>query len=695
MKAIHSPFTKIINGTTQFVIPVFQRDYSWSEEQCEQLWKDIMGAAENRRPHFLGSVVYVATGDITAGFTRWLLIDGQQRVTTLILLFAALRDHIRHKQWKGSSDGPTEARIEAYYLRNVQEEGERRNKLVLRRRDHATLEALLESDDVPEHASERIRDNYEFFRDRLKTADPETVYAGVGQLMVVDVTLDRGVDDPQLVFESLNSTGVDLSESDRIRNYILMRLHEKEQTRLYEQYWIKIERLFRGSEKTFDSFVRDYLALQTHASRQERAGNIYPAFRRVFGAIIGNVDALEPFLSRLLRFASHHAAFSVGAHARGLPAEALARLRRLVDVPALLVMRLSECHETGELGDDDFIAAVRLIESYVFRRAICGEQTRGYWQVFANLAYRIDQKKPLESLAVGLALQRDAYRFPSDEEFRQALEERDVYGKRVCFDLLERLENHDTKESTNTEGLSIEHIMPQNEKLSTDWRKMLGDEWQDIQQRWLHRLGNLTLTGYNSTYSDRPFEKKKTIKGGFKDSAVRLNRWVSEQPEWTPKQMAQRGKKLADTALQIWKPLTVDKALVEAERRAEMQALAANRDVSVVEMSAEARHLFELVRKEVQAIDSGILEVAEEKSVSYHGSAFFLEVLPLKRKLRLLLPIDFNEINDPAGVAEDATRWDFFFNAQHEAGVMVPVKRPADVEGAIHLVRQSYSIVSA
>ena len=286
MKPIDCPFMKIINGTTQFVIPVFQRDYKWTDEQCEQLWKDVLAiaAASGERGHFLGSVVYVSTGDSNAGFTRWLLIDGQQRVTTLTLLLTALRDHIQATGWSGGEDAPTAKRVDAYFLKNVEEEGNRRHKLVLRRHDQATLEALLERKELPRDVSENIRDNYEFFRERLGDANPEDVYRGISRLIVVDVTL-AGTDDPQLIFESLNSTGMDLSQSDLIRNFILMRLPEREQTQLYETYWSKIETLFRGSESTFDAFIRDYIALRTQASKQEKTDQIYFAFRRVFGAI--------------------------------------------------------------------------------------------------------------------------------------------------------------------------------------------------------------------------------------------------------------------------------------------------------------------------------------------------------------------------------------------------------------------------
>ncbi|MEY9575923.1 putative transport protein [Bradyrhizobium diazoefficiens] len=692
MKAIDRPFTKIINGITQFVIPVFQRDYSWTEAECEQLWKDVTEIASDpsERGHFLGSVVYISTGDTSAGFTRWLLIDGQQRVTTLVLLLTALRDHIEESGWSGAADGPTAKRVDAYFLKNVQEEGGRLHKLVLRRHDQATLKALLDQTELPTEQSDRIRDNYDFFREQLNKADPGLVYQGVGRLVIVDVTLDRGTDDPQLIFESLNSTGMDLSQSDLIRNFILMRLPEKEQTLFYENYWSKIESLFRGSEKTFDAFVRDYIALHTQASKQEKTGNIYSAFRRVFGSIGSDHSNLDDFLQKLLKFARYHAAFSIGTNAPESLRAPFAHLRRQVDVPATLIMRLYECYDTERLSEDEFIRAIELLDSYVFRRAICGEQTRGYWQVFATLAYRIDANRPFESLCVGLALQRDNYRFPENDEFRSALQERDMYGKRVCFDLLDRLENHGSKEATDTSKYSIEHIMPQNQKLSADWRRMLGDNWRDLQRQWLHRLGNLTLTGYNSSYSDRSFSEKKKIKGGFEESSVRLNKFVREQPIWTPAEMERRGKALASRALSVWPPLVIDKSLIDAAKEAEMRLLSKQQDTRKVPMSDNARRLFDGLRAKVLQMDTNIIELAEQKSVSYHGPGFFLEVLPRKNRITLLLDLDFNEVDDPLNIANDASEYKFLVNAVYEGGVLVSILDADDIEKSLPLIRQAW-----
>jgi len=697
MKAIDRPFTKIINGTTQFVIPVFQRDYSWTETQCEQLWKDLLLIASDptERGHFMGSVVYVSTGDTSAGFTRWLLIDGQQRVTTLTLLLAALRDHLVETKWKGSENSPTAKRIDSYFLKNVEEEGGRYHKLVLRRHDQETLRAILDFTELPLNPSERIQENYEYFREQVALADPDEIYRGLDRLIVVDVTLDRGSDDPQLIFESLNSTGVDLSQSDLIRNYILMRLPEKQQTELYESYWSKLESLFRGSEKTFDSFLRDYLAFKTKATKQEKADEIYQGFRRNFTALQESCGGLEPLLAEMLRFGRYHAAFSIGTPLVADLTDDLARLRRLVDVPALLAMRLFDCHDRCKtLTTNQFREAIHVIESFVFRRAICGEQTRSYWQIFANLAYRIGEQKPLEDLRVGLARQRDAYRFPSDADFRRELLLRDIYGLRVCGYLLDRLENHGSKEPTNTSGYTIEHIMPQNEKLSEEWQAMLGKEWKKIQATWLHRLGNLTLTGYNSTYSDRPFEEKKTIPGGFNESSVRLNKFVREQSCWTPTEIDQRGQLLADRALEIWPALEVDSAAIEQAKQAELRELAERRDVGKVPMTAAARDLFERLRPRIHEIDPAILELAETKSVSYHAPGFFLEVLPRKHRLLLLLPLDHSEIEDPHGLSEDATGWKFLFYAKHEGGVLLRIKEESDIEHALPIIRQAYSLAA-
>ncbi|WP_209427683.1 DUF262 and DUF1524 domain-containing protein [Pararhodobacter sp. SW119] len=696
MKAIDRPYPKIINGASQFVIPVFQRDYSWSEENCRQLWKDILAIAADSgdRGHFIGSVVYVATGDSAAGFTRWLLIDGQQPVTTLTLLLTALRDHIRDKGWQGSENGPTPKRIEAYFLRNVQEEGDREVKLRLRRHDDATLQALVNAQELPVEPSPRIRDNYELFRELLLEEDPETVYMGVNRLVVVDVTLERGVDDPQLIFESLNSTGVDLSPSDLIRNFILMRLPEKDQTRLYEAYWCKIEALFRGSERVFDNFIRDFLALRAKAAKLERSDRVYVGFRREFATIGADPQALESLLADLLQRARHYAAFAVRSSDDEL-GRAFASLRRLGDVPAIAVMRLYEAHETtGSLNRTEFLEAIGLLESYLLRRVIIGAQTRGYGLEFAKLAYRIDDTRPLASLKVAMARMPATYAFPGDTEFEKALLEADIYHKRVCFHLLDALENRGSKEASDTSTYSIEHILPQNEKLPEAWRAMLGPDWQAIQQTWLHSLGNLTLTGYNSRYSDRPFHEKKTIEGGFAESSVRLNLDIRDALAWTNVEIEARGHRLAKRALEIWGRLDADPTLIREMETADKKARANRRTVDQVAMTAEASALFALLRAQIIETFPDVIEMAESKSVSYHDPEFFLELIPRKRSIGLLIALDFNEVEGHDGFAQDTADYTFVVNASHQGGVLVVVHDEGDIDRAMVLVSQARELIA-
>lgn len=695
MKALDSPFTKIINGSTQFVIPVFQRDYTWSAEiQCAQLWRDVMHAAHTTgtHGHFLGSVVYIATDDSLAGFTRWMLIDGQQRVTTLTLLLVALRDHITETKWVGGENDPTAKKIDAYYLKNVQEEGEREQKLILRRHDQATLRAIVDKKELPKKASDHIIENYTFFREQIADVDPADVYRGIERLVIVDVKLDRHTDDPQLIFESLNSTGVDLSQSDLIRNYILMGFPEKEQTYLYQTYWSKIEGVFQGFEKKFDAFARDYVAYKTQAAKQEKAADVYYAFRNFFKTLIAQSGSVREPLEDMMRHARHYAAFSIGREITGERGRLLAEIRRHVDVPAMMVMHLLDLRDhLNALSEDELLEALRLIESYTVRRAVCGLQTRSYWTIFANITYGIGVKTPLTDLKVGLAIQNENYRFPTNAEFERDLKAVDLYGLRICRHVLEGLENHATKEPTDTTTYSIEHIMPQNERLRSGWKKMLGDEWKNIQKTWVHRLGNLTLTGYNSTYSDREFKDKKKIEGGFEDSSVRLNKMVREQEVWTDVEISKRTNSLASLSLKIWPALEVDTALVAAARKREMKKRAEQQDIGKIKMTDEARTIFEALRARIRGIDGEIMEMAETKSISYHGHDFFLEVLPRARKVTLLLAMNFDEVDDPSGIAQDATEKKFIVHARYEGGVSINVSSVDMIDSVMPLIRHAYA----
>ncbi len=695
MRASHQHLWALLEGNKQFVVPIFQRNYRWTEEQCMQLWNDVLQAANspNNGGHFLGSIVYTAAGAGEATFSRWLVIDGQQRLTTVTLLLAALRDHIQDSGWTGEG-GPTAAEIDDRFLRNAHKHGDQKPKLVLRRNDDRTLRRIVTGHREPinDPASE-VDDGYQLFREVIPDSDPSEIYKGLGNLLIVDVLLEPPLDNPQLVFESLNSTGVDLSQADLIRNFILMGLPEEQQNRIYSSYWRKIEVAFKGSQWAIDNCARDWVALRRRATKQTRADRIYIEFREEFRRLTAFDGEMDATLADLLQFSQGYAAFVLRrGPGRGL-GSALGDLRRHVDVPAMLIARLFRCYwELDTLTESEFAESVRLIESYIIRRQVCGLQTRGYWSVFANIAYALDECDAANSLRILLARRQSSYRFPSDEEFERALIEDNIYGTRICRPLLEGLENGGQLERTDTDEYQIEHVMPQT--VTEPWKRMLGESWKEVHETWLHRLGNLTLTGYNPRYSNHGFEQKKSIPGGFQDSSVRLNRFIREQDQWTAQQMSDRGRMLASTALGIWPHHGVPQDLIDQIEIEELRKQAAASDPYSVEMTDPVRELFGQFKEQLQAIDREIIEVASRYSISYFGPAFAFEILPRKTRILLLLAPEFNEIDDPSGLATKNT-YKFLVNCQNEGGVLFDLDRRERILPAMGLVRQSLNLADA
>ena len=694
MNARNCPFTQIIDSNHQFVIPVFQRDFSWTREQCVQLWQDVLRAsvAEADSGHFMGSIVYVGN-DLGAGFRSWLLIDGQQRLTTLTVLMIALRDHIQATGWSGNDDGPTTGKIDAYYLKNLQETGQRHYKLILRRKDDATLKALIGAKNPTEldvEYSELLVEAYEFFRSVLQEpgCDPEGVYRGVARLNIVDVTLDRRGDNPQLVFESMNSTGIDLRQSDLVRNYLLMGLDESEQTRLYDEYWRTIEVLFRTSGSAFDSFLRDYMALKQRLTQQIRLDRIYDEFKsfRETGE-----TPLEELLADMALVARTYASFlGTAPMQRPWLADAMGNMRSLNTTQGLLIMQLYHFHEQEQLNQDEFVRAVVLIESYLLRRAVLGLQTRNYWSVFARIAHDLGPEAPFESLQVALARLRGNNRFPNDEEFKRGLLEHDLYGLRVCKHMLDRLENAGYQEPSPVQDFSIEHIMPQEIMDVPQWQEMLGETWAEEHGEWLHRLGNLTLTAYNSTYSNRPFQDKQVVEGGFRQSAVRLNQDVRDAEQWTSVEIRDRGARLADRALAIWPHHKADAQSIQAAHIRDLRKRAKERSARELEMDCAVREVLNGIRARIRELGD-VIEVIEHKSVSCYGPDLFAELMPMRHSVRAILPLEFGEVEIPDGLTVyDASTWKFVPNRVHtDSNLIVEFWDEATVALAVPLLRQA------
>ena len=570
MKAQNTTIREFLDGTKQFVIPVFQRDYTWEEGNWRQFWNDVYhdGTEGGGPGHFVGSIVHVNDSPL-ATMNRSLVIDGQQRLTTFSILCAALRDYIRSAGW---DDGPTPEQIDGMLLRNHLQTGEAVYKLVLRRADDETLRAVVDCKSYDTLAGARsalIAETYDYFRQRL--ASPETnlsaVWRGVVRTRIVEIGLELPADDPQSIFESMNSTGVSLTPGDLIRNYLLMDLKEQDQTRLYSDYWRATEEYFRGPGGTldddlFDAFLRHYLVLKLGKNDQGPRHRTYEEFKENRKQLQGD-GTLEEFLQDIRQFARYYALFQgrITPESHGL-AEAMRNLRRRGATPAVLAMRLYECYEEGQgLSEADFVRALGMIESYLFRRAIMGFQTRWstYYRIFANVARDIPNSPdsaPLDMVASTLRQWEEWYwwwRFPHDSEFAKVLQENNIYAldNNTRKHLLERLEkSFESKHSVSTDNLTIEHIMPQT--LTEEWQKTLdknGEDWQQVHVDWLHRLGNLTLAADNPEMSNKPFENKKAF---YAENPLQLTRFVRQQPQWTAAEMEVRGKMLAERALKIW-----------------------------------------------------------------------------------------------------------------------------------------------
>ena len=559
MKATEAKLLDFLKKSPQFVIPIYQRTYSWTEKEVRQLWDDILRAGQNDdiSAHFIGSVVYVEKGlySISAQ-SPLLVIDGQQRLTTVSLLIAALASAIGEGE---PIEGFSPRKLCNYYLLNPEEEGERHFKLILSQTDKASLISILKDAPQPKEHSIRITENLKLFQELLagQKEDLLTVCKGIAKLMVVDISLDRDQDNPQLIFESMNSTGRELSQADLIRNFILMGLEPELQTRLYESYWRPMELAFGQEAYTthFDGFMRHYLTVRT--GEIPKMGEVYDAFKK--HARTSNVAnaGVESLVSELHAYAGHFCAMALGTEEDSELNRAFHDLRELkVDVAYPLLLDLYHDYQSQILSREDFLKAVRTIESYVFRRAVCAIPTNSMNKTFANMGKTLKKDRYLESLEAAFLLLPSYRRFPKDDEFKRELKIKDIYNFRSRSYWLRRLENHGRKERVPVDEYTIEHILPQcdndPEKVPTVWREELGDDWENVWETYRHTLGNLTLTGYNSEYSNRSFAEKCNMEGGFAQSPLRLNKNLGAEGTWNKDAIEGRAAYLAAQAVSVW-----------------------------------------------------------------------------------------------------------------------------------------------
>lgn len=694
MKAVETNFLKFLQGTHQFVIPIYQRTYSWTLTQCEQLWKDIVRASGDEVPaHFVGSVVYVEKGLYQAtAVPQLLVIDGQQRLTTLSLLLAALGRAFE----KSSGDSEiTRKKLNSYYLINDQESDDKRFKLLLTKSDKETLLRLIEDREPPQHASLRIMENLGFFEEQIAKADLslDQLYSGVSKLIIVDVSLDRSHDNPQLIFESMNSTGLDLTQADLIRNYVLMGLELEEQTQLYEEFWFPMEQSFGHAEyaSLFDRFMRDYLTVKT--GQIPNINQVYAAFKTFAQVERLGGRSTRDIVGEVSKYSRHFVRLAFGRGEDKLLNGAISDINTLkVDVAYPFLLEVLEACASGTVSRDDLLAILSLVESYVFRRAICGIPTNSLNKTFANLMKEIDKTNYFESLQAAF-LTKDSYRrLPRDEEFRREIVIKDVYNIRSRNYLLRKLENRGRKEPVDLGSFTIEHVMPQNPDLSKEWQTELGPEWKRIQETYLHTLGNLTLTGYNPELSDRPFAEKRTMEGGFADSPIRLNRALAQLDSWNESAIQTRAEELAQTACGVWTiPDLSDEILSKYRKSTESgEGVTYTLDEHSDKLKGEMLSLFEELRKRILNLDSSVREDIRKLYIAYKTESNFVDIVPQKSRLRLTLNMKFADVDDPDGVTEDVSGKGHWGNGDVEFGV----SKHEDIEYAMTLIQQAFDAQS-
>jgi len=688
MKATEARLLAFLKKSPQFVIPIYQRTYSWTERECRQLWDDIIRAGTNDAisVHFIGSIVYIEAGLSQVSHQAPLLvIDGQQRLTTVTILLAALAGALGDAE---PIDGFSARKLRNYYLLNPEETGERHFKLLLSQADKATLTSIVGETEPTSEQSLRVTENHALFKDLIvgQKSNLAALCNGLAKLVVVDIALSRDQDNPQLIFESMNSTGRELSQADLIRNFILMGLEPTLQARLYEQFWRPMEVAF-GQEaynSHFDSFMRHYLTVKT--GEIPRLDDVYDAFKGHARAPQVAAMGIEALVKDIRDFARYYCKMALKAEEDPDLKLAFDDLRELkVDVAYPFLMELYHDYASGLLAKDELLDTVRLVEAYVFRRAICAIPTNSLNKTFATFTRALKKDRYLESIKAHFLLMPSYRRFPTDDEFIRDMQTRDLYNFRSRSYWLRRFENYGRKERVPVNEYTIEHIMPQSESLSNGWKAALGEEWERIHASYLHTLGNLTLTGYNSEYSNRAFAEKRDMEGGFKQSPLRLNKGLGELDSWNEDTIRARASNIAAKAAAVWSAPEIAADILDAYRPQISKSASYSISDHPHLLNTPSRELFDALRAEIIKLDPCVSEEFLKLYVAYKAETNFVDVVPQAKQLRLSLNIGFSEIDDPRGLCKDVSglgRWG-------NGDVEVRLSEIAELPYVIGLIRQS------
>lgn len=572
MKGDAQPLIKFFDGSDKrFIIPLYQRNYDWKIDNCEQLFQDLIKLHKSKRKsHFFGSIV----SSIQHGTEDRYIIDGQQRITTVSLLLIAMVNANKEGKIKVNDTKLTEKIFKRYLVDEYQED-ERKVKLKPIKKDMQAFDALLYKPKDQYINESNVTRNYKFFYDNIISCGltVDELFETIKKLEVINIRLDED-DDPQLIFESLNSTGLDLSEADKIRNYLLMSLTPYEQETLYTQYWNPIE---IATKYDPSPFVRDYLTMKQ--GKIGKIDKIYFIFKEYSESLLCDRTTL---LSDMHHYAQIYRRIDTASFDNVRINQKINQIRTLDSTIVYpYYMSFFDYAESSNMPVDEQLKILDIIESYWARRIICNLPSNALNKVFSTLhkeVLNIIAKIPGETkpsytnvLTYQLLKKGHSFVFPNDTEVKENFCTRQVYKMptNARMFILERLENRDSKERHDVvkllsyKQISIEHIMPQT--LSDKWKQALGNDWEQIHQQYLHTMANLTLTGYNSQYSNLTFTEKRDMEKGFKDSAFRLNNYVKSCNKWTEDEMKQRQAELLQVFMQLWPMPVTSFAPVQAE----------------------------------------------------------------------------------------------------------------------------------
>lgn len=646
MKADAITLLKFIkdNQKNQLVIPIYQRVYSWEKEQCKQLWDDIIkiGGDDKMDRHFIGSILYALDG-ITHSDNTLLIIDGQQRLTTITLLLIALRDHL--------NDEVKRKEIEDHYLINSDKDGDKKFRLILSESDKDTLLSLIDKDRrKPSEPSSKIVENFKLFEEWVSNTNKlETIFKGLEKLMIVEIALEKRKDDPQLIFESMNSKGMELTQTDLIGNYIIMETEIEKREGFYNKYWRAMEEDFKQNKKLLDRFVRHYLTIKTRE---------IPNINKVYAALKDYRQkegiGIEDLLKDLQKYCGYFCRIVFKKETDKDLNKALGFLVDLeMDVIYPLLLELYSDYSDGVLSKADFIPIIALIESYLCRRRVCGIFSSRLNKLFASFTKHIQKNEYFKSLKVHFGYLTNNQRFPDDDEFKNLFITINFYNLKEKFReyLFERLENFDRKERVYTHEYTTEHIMPQT--LTEEWERDLSENFQEIHDKYLHTIGNLTLTGYNPEYRNKSFQEKQGMEKGFKDSPLRLNQGLRDLKSFGEEEIKKRANDLADLALKIWTYPKLDAETLEKYKPKKDKKEKKVYDLSSYKFGSHSRELFDILSKEIKALDEKIVENFNQDYISYKFSKNFVDIVAQTKDLKLYLNMKFNELQDEKNLARD------------------------------------------